>query len=168
MHKISLVLLFIFLNLHNLFSQSASISGKILDQKSGLPLAYASISLYTSIDSSLSTQMLSDRLGKFSFKTLAKGSYFLRYSFFGYESHKSPGYRIKAGEKLELGEIALRPSQLLLKEIEISGRREGSYIRTDRKVYTTLDFGYIRGGNGLMALQILPSVSINSLGDISA
>ena len=96
----------------------AEIKGVIIDNETGGPLEYATISLFHSQDSTLVTGVISDMDGAFSIKTLP-GKYYIVIQFMGYET-KTINLDIKnARDVVALGKITMYPDSALLDEATI-------------------------------------------------
>lgn len=82
----------------------ASLSGRLVDAHTGLPLAGASLSL----DGAQALAAQTDADGRFGFTSLAAGNYGLTISLAGYQGRTS-NYTVTAGQAVALGDIPLAP-----------------------------------------------------------
>ena len=71
---------FLFFQFSSLISQ---VKGIVVDEDN-TPLEYATVAIYKQTDKALIAGIVTDSLGAFSFTNLAKGNYFLKVSFIGY------------------------------------------------------------------------------------
>ena len=161
-----LIILFLLLS-QQMIAQRASIQGQILDLSISRPLEFAAISLVSVGDSVIQDGTLTDSLGRFGFDKVAEGTYYLEIRYMGYENKQLSGFQLEKGQVLELGEIGMKATQLLLDEVEISGRKIGTYHTADRQIYTTEQFRNAQGGNATDVLRNLPALSVDALGEIS-
>ena len=63
------------------------ITGKVFDKKSGSAVAYASVTIHKTSDTSLVNGAVTTDNGSFSIDKVPYGSYLLRVSFMGYETY---------------------------------------------------------------------------------
>ncbi|GAB4402492.1 MAG: hypothetical protein OHK0039_00600 [Bacteroidia bacterium] len=148
-----------------LWAQQGRVYGVVQDSE-GQPLAYATVALYRSGDSVQRAGGLSDSVGAFVLPRLEADDYRLVLRFLGYESLDS-SFVLPRNTSLDLGILRLRPGQLLLDEIEISGRRSQTYHEVDRQVYDATQFRQAQGGSALDVVRNLPSVSVDGQGQVS-
>ena len=74
---------------------------------------------------------------------------------------------MEKGKEVALGEIFLRPTQTLLKEVVLSKNQSSIQSKIDRQVYGASEFSIAKGGNAADLIRNLPSISINAIGEIS-
>ena len=147
------------------FSQSNIIQGRILDKTSGEAIEYASITIHNPLDSSLINGVVTDINGAFEFKNIEAASVYLIAQFLGYEAYSSDVFQIN--KNVDLGDIILSINAANLSEVEIAGKAITSVHQLDRQVYDAGQFQNARGGSARDVLGNLPSISINSFGEIS-
>lgn len=148
-------------------AQVASISGKVVDITDQEALEFATISLYRQQDSTLLNGTLSDSAGVFTLKDLPKETYYLLVEFLGYESSTIESITFTTQGPVDLGTIGLNPTQRMLAEVKISGRKTTVMHRIDRQVFDAEQFRAAQGGTAADLLRNLPSVSIDAQGAIS-
>lgn len=151
---------------HALYAQTASVGGTVLEQGAQQPLEFSTVSLYRS-DSTFVTGTLTDSKGIFLLKDVKAGMYYLNVQFLGYEEKNMSGITIAKGQHVDAGEIALQPNRALLQEIEVRAEKMGAYHQIDKQVYTASQFQASQGGNAIEVLRNLPSLTVNSEGDIA-
>ncbi|WPV68073.1 TonB-dependent receptor domain-containing protein [Chitinophaga sp. LS1] len=147
-------------------AQNAIIKGRIIDAQSQSPVEYASAALYSTIDSGLVAGSISNPSGIFKIGKITPGNYMLKITFPGYE----PQYlkNIVAGNSdIDLGIIRLTPSSKMLNEVAISGQKITALNKIDKQSYNAGQFESAKGGSAIDVLKNLPSVTVNSQGDIS-
>lgn len=161
---LSLLLLTLFAGVS--FGQTG-VKGKLIGQSENNPLEYASVALYQAKDSSLVAGMVTDEEGEFLIMDLRPGDYYLLAQFLGYETRTIRPLSISKGQLVDLGPIYLNPNQLLLSEVEVSGRKFTTMNQVDRQVFNAENILASRGGTAIDVLRNLPSVSINGQGEIT-
>lgn len=148
-----------------LMAQGNTISGRVIDQKSGHPLEYATVSVFTTIDSSLVNGTISDEDGQFILGQLPDKSIFYEVHFLGYVTYSSPSFIPSNAQAV--GDIALNLNSTNLEEVIVKGRAITSIHKLDKQVFDAAQFQNAKGGNASDVLANLPAVSINSFGEIS-
>lgn len=161
----SKILVFLFFISGTVFSQ---ISGTITDKTDQAPLEYATAALYNQIDSTLVSGVITDTRGNFIFRNVKKGTYYVQASFIGYQEKRSNKILVPSNNsRINLGAIALKPSESFLEEITITGEKSTVLNKVDRQVFEAKKFQNSQGGNVTDVIRNLPSVSVNGLGEIS-
>lgn len=143
----------------------AQIVGKIIDEQNK-PLEYATAALYAKEDGSLITGVISNQNGIFKINNINKGSYYLEASFLGYQVKRIDTIIINNNDKNDLGIIQLILGSQL-NEVIISTERNTVVNKIDRQVFEASKFKNAQGGSGLDVIRNLPSVSMDSQGEIS-
>jgi iron complex outermembrane recepter protein len=159
------ILLFLFSIGQFSFGQS-QIRGKISDQNQ-VPIEFASVAVYNSLDSALVEGSISNPAGDFEIKGINPGKYFLKVSYIGYRTWSSEVIDLKRNEKLDLGFIQLLADFQNLEGVEVSGQKITSDFRLDKQSYSAESFEAALGGTASDVLKNLPGVSINGEGIIS-
>jgi iron complex outermembrane receptor protein len=104
------------------FSQPATLRGKVVDSESGNPLGGANIIL-SSTDTSIPTLGSSSQLnGEYEIKDIRTGSYELSVSFIGYDEFVIKNLTLSSGETRTL-DVSLTPRVLEIGQIEVTARR---------------------------------------------
>ncbi|TBW27892.1 TonB-dependent receptor domain-containing protein [Gramella sp. KN1008] len=161
--QLGLLSIILFINLH----LTGQVTGKITDSSEGYPLEYATAALFNQTDSTLVSGVITDLNGNFEIGNLEQGEYYLEASFLGYQTTSIKNILItKKNGKNALGEIKLIPGNQL-NEVIVESERPDVINRIDRQVYNATSFKSAQGGTAAQILRNLPSVNIDSQGDIS-
>ena len=171
MNKItSLFLLLALLTLsYNIFATEVvshaepEIKGKVIDVETDGPLEYATVSLFNSQDSTLVTGVITDMKGEFSLKT-KPGKYYVVIQFMGYEP-KTININLK--EKVNLGNIVMRPDSALLEEVEVVAEKSTMTMTLDKRVFNVGKDVSSTAGNAIEVLDNIPSVNVDVEGNVS-
>lgn len=140
------------------------ITGTIKDEQENI-IPYASVALYNQSDSSLAGGAVSDDFGKFNINT-DPGNYYLKITFLSFEEQIIPSVSL-TGANLDLGEVILKSSSRLLKEVEITGERSQMELQLDKRVFNVGKDLANTGGNAADILNNIPSVSVEVDGSVS-
>ena len=154
------------------FSLSAAeskweIKGQIIEEQSGETVPYATVSLYKTSDSSLVTGTITNDSGEFYLEKLSKENYYLKLSFIGYEDYFINSLNFSENAKtIELGQIKMRPTSLLLGEVEITSRVSPVLNYVDKQVLNVEKNLSATGGTAVDALLLSPSIQVDPDGNI--
>lgn len=140
-----------------------TISGKVLDISSNLPLEYATIVIKNSETNKISGG-ITDIDGKFNIKS-PKGFYEISIEYISFKSKKYPKQNITSN--LDLGIIKLSEDSKSLNEVVIIAEKTTVDIRLDKKVFNIGKDLSIRGGNASDVLGNVPSVQVDVEGTVS-
>ncbi len=146
-------------------AQSGALSGRILDFETQEGIEYASISLYNLSDSILVDGTITDEMGIYTFTGLPQKQMYLIANFLGYEPYHSAPFSVTA--KTTLDDISLGLNQTNLNEVVVTGRAATSVHKLDKQIYDASQFQNAKGGTASDVLRNLPSVTVNSFGEIS-
>ncbi len=164
--KIFVGILLIFVGTFHAFSQN-SLRGRLVDSYSQKTLEFASIALYQSSDSSFANGGITDESGTFELLGIAKGSYFLRASFLGYESLSMSSLIFEEDQKKNLGTLQLTQASMELNAVEVTGQGFASNFKVDKQSYSAESFETAQGGTAADVVLNLSGVSINPDGNIT-
>ena len=143
---------------------TGTIKGHVFDTSINRGLAYATVSIVNSKDSTLVTFARADSTGKFSIKTLEKGNYLLSASYVGYV----PLWKsidIKAGQELELGQLILT-DVLKSGDVTVTTRRAPVTINGDTVEFNTENFKTQPNAVVEDLLKRLPGVTVDTDGTV--
>lgn len=114
--------------------KNGSISGKIIDQITSQPIAYASIVIKSASDQSTLTGGITTDNGVFIIDKLPEGNFILEVLYIGFKTY-SLSFRITGdNKKIEVGTISLEEESTALSEVELVGERTTIEQKVDRKV----------------------------------
>ena len=141
----------------------AEIKGVVIDTETGGPLEYATVSLFSSQDSTLVTGVITDTKGSFSLRT-NPGKYYVVIQFMGYES-KTINVNLK--NNVSLGNIMMYPDSELLDEVEIVAEKSTMSMTLDKRVFNVGKDVSSTAGNAIEVLDNIPSVNVDVEGNVS-
>ena len=145
-----------------------TISGKIIDGRNNLPVEYANIVLRDTISHTMVSGMISDSNGYFKMKGVPYGTFYLEYSFIGYEKQRTRTVVLsRKNPRIDLGELHLNSSAINMNEVTITGERNMMINRSDRKVVNVQQHIPSQTGTVTDMLQTIPSISVDMDGNIS-
>lgn len=149
----------------NSFSQGF-IKGKIIDSLYARPVEYVSVSLYRTGDDKVVNGYLTDSTGIFTFNEVLPGNYFLKIECLGYHELKTGDFSASVAVPADLGSIALKTKTQELREAEVTAQKSDQSNRLDKQVYKADQFQSAKGGNAVDVLKNMPSVTVNTEGEI--
>ncbi|ENG5660726.1 TonB-dependent receptor [Flavobacterium psychrophilum] len=145
-------------------SKKITITGKIIEKATSLPLEYATITLKKPNTTQALFGGITDNKGNFSIE-INPSIYDLKFEFISFKT-------IEIKEKLlkfntNLGQISLEDDAQKLDAVEIRGEKTTIDIKLDKKVYNVGKDILVRGGTVSDVLDNVPSVAINAEGAVS-
>ncbi|GEP98956.1 outer membrane beta-barrel family protein [Chitinophaga cymbidii] len=141
----------------------AALLGKLLDDKTGKPVEYASVALLNP-DSTVLTGMLSKPNGDFDFRQLKPGNYILKIYFIGYQTHFQA---VAVKRTTDVGNIRLKSAATALNEVEVVGEKPAFTMEIDKRVFNVDKNLASVGGTATDVLRQVPSVNVDIDGNVS-
>lgn len=149
-------------------TSSDGIQGKVVDDRSGSPIEYANIAIYTLEDSVLVSGGITDADGRFKIKDLNQGAYFVTIKFIGYEIKVIEDINLdKDNHNIKLGEISLLTNAQNLNELDVVADKQQVQFKIDKKVVNPSQFLAAQGGSAVDILANTPSVTVDIEGNVS-
>ena len=146
---------------------AGSLTVRIVDGASDAPLPQATLALYSARDTSFVTGGAADPDGVVTIDPVRPGTYLARASFIGYATEQLGEVTVAAGAPTDLGEVRLAESAEVLGEAEVVAQRDFVEQQADRTVYNVQEQAVTAGGSALETLQTLPSLDVDTDGNIS-
>ena len=149
------------------FSQEFSVSGKLIDLDTKLPLEAATVFVESVKDSSLITYTISDKFGVFNLKGRTQASKVNLYiSFVGYQAYERE-IMLEENRVLQLEDISLNGQIESLGDVVIQGRRAPITIKKDTLEFNVASFKTKKDANVEDLLKELPGVEVDEQGNIT-
>ena len=147
-------------------SNSASISGKIIDDK-GIATPSASVALFTLKDSGLIKVVITTNKGEFEMQGLKPGKYFLAVTSIGYKKGGSRAFELKEAQSYFLAPITLSTDHTKLTDVDVQSKRPMIEVTADKTVFNVEGSINATGSNAFELLQKSPGVTIDKDDNIS-
>jgi iron complex outermembrane recepter protein len=144
----------------------ARVYGKVLDNASGEPLSYASVTLKPMRKDSILAGELTKNNGFFDLKGLPVGMYQLKITSLGYADTVLQIRLVPPAVELDAGNIRLRTNSKVLNEVSVTGNRQSVELAVDRRIYTVEKNLAATGGSAIDALKNIPAVSVTTDGTV--
>lgn len=164
--KACLVLLCFVLAASITTAQNSSLHGVVKDETTLSPLEKVSIELHSSLDSSQLTGTYTNSSGMFALNRIKHGDYYVLVRSVSYQPKIITEINFN-DNNIDIGIITLKAAVNSLRAVIVSARKGLISNNIDRQVYKAEQFLNAKGGTALDVLKNLPSVSVNSLGEIS-
>ena len=142
------------------FSQT-TISGRVINEDDRQPLINSTIAVVKSGTNELVTGTVTNEQGRFVVPDLLPGEYDFVFSYIGFEPVKRHVIAGSLNKTLDLGTILLKPSQLELAEINVTGEKQKLSSALDRKSYSVEELISGSTGSVLDVVKLLPGVVID-------
>lgn len=159
-------LLVFFLSTNSSIAQNTAIKGVVVDFENNQPVEFVSVSVLK-IDSSFVEGVLTQANGEFIIPIKRTGKYLLKLFSIGYETKFIDFTLTKNYSTLNLDTIAIKLSHKLLVDVVVIGKKNIVTNKLDKQTYKANQFEIAKGGSAVDVLKNLPSVSVNSNGEIS-
>lgn len=147
-------------------SDNGLITGKIQDPD-GNPVAFANVVLKLAKDSSLFKVEYSKEDGGFAILEVPAGAYWLDVSYVGLPPYQSAVIDLAAGQKMNLGNIDLKPGATDLSEVVVKAQKPLLEIKPDKMVLNVEGSINATGNNAMDLLRKSPGVVIDNNDNIS-
>ena len=149
------------------FSQSGSISGKVINEVTKKAVPFCNVILFNENDSILQGT-ISDEKGIFSLRKIKFGTYYLSVQSITHEVYQTETFSIspKLTSK-EFKPIALKMLAVQTDEVIISVDRTAVKVEPTKKTFDIKATGADIGGTAVDVLNNLPSVNIDNGGNVS-
>jgi len=143
-------------------------SGIILDGLTDEPVEFAIVAIYSQRDSALVNGGLTDSLGKFEFKELGYGPYYIEIKFVGFKDTRMTGINVTPKNKsVDLGEIRIENTATDLGNVVVTGERPQMSYKIDRKVLYVESNVTAIGGTAVDVLENTPSIQTDIEGNVT-
>ncbi len=140
------------------------LKGILADSESQLPLAYASVTLFSLPDSAAVTGAITDEIGGFELQA-QPGNYFLRTQFLSYKTKFTGGITLVSDT--DLGMVLLAADATTLDEVVIRAEKSQVQFDLDKTVFNVGKDLANRGGSAADVLDNVPSVQVDAEGTVS-
>lgn len=173
-------LLFILLTFSNLHAKSNSfipsesgsktgvIKGIVVEGTNNSAVEYATVTLYTAIDSMMVDGVITNAEGFFEFRKLEAGEYNIIIRFMGFRKVFIAGVKIDDQKPVaDVGTITLKTEAANLEEVEIVGDKQLVEYKVDRKVVNVDQQLNAQGGTAVDVLERIPSIRTDLDGNVA-
>ncbi len=162
----SKLLLFLLFSLTSLLAQEKKItlSGKIIEKSSSLPLEYATITFKNPNTKQVASGGITNNKGEFTI-TIMPGNYDVKYEFISFKTIEIKDKTFTTNTNL--GTISLEDDAKQLETVEIRAEKTSIDIKLDKKVYSVGKDIIVKGGTVSDVLDNVPSVAVDTEGNVS-
>ncbi|MDL2243708.1 carboxypeptidase-like regulatory domain-containing protein, partial [Bacteroidales bacterium OttesenSCG-928-J19] len=134
------LLLFLFCSLGIMAQGNLSITGKLLDEEEKQPIVAGSVELLNQKDSTTVKGAFSNTNGIFNITGLKAGKYIAKVTYLGYHTLTQDITLTENKTKTDLGTLYLKPSDFLLQEAVVEGKRPEVVVRNDTIEYDAASY----------------------------
>ncbi len=144
-----------------------SISGRIVDSASKVPLNYATITVITSNTDKTINGTTSDSTGNFSIRNIDSGTYKLSFESIGYKQKYLKNIHVgKNHEDENIGTILLLKNVNTLQDVTVTAQTKLIENRIDKIVFNAENDVTSQGGVATDILKKIPQVSVDADGNV--
>lgn len=142
------------------------ITGKLVDEKSGLPVSFATVSLLRITDSLASRGGFSNEDGHFTISPVSDGKYILKVTGLGFEQ-VSKYVEVTGEGETYTGIISLKETPVMLDELIVTGERVKATAENDRTTYNITEKMVNASATGTDLLKLVPGIQVDLMQNIS-
>lgn len=146
--------------------KTGSVTGKIIEKSSGLPVESATATLHDSQSGQLEGGCMTDSLGIFRIEKIPTGSYYIKSSYIGCEPVRSSVFVVEKGKTTDIGMLYLTEGTIL-SEVVVEGHKSVFSAHLDRKVFNVGQDPMNSSGSVSDLMQNIPSVDVDIDGQVS-
>ena len=144
---------------------SFSVSLKLIDEQSGEPVGFATVSLSVKGESKASKYVLSDSEGKAELTKVKKNTYILKAELMGYKEYQK---EIAVEKDLNLGEIKMKVDTKVLDAASVSAVGNPIIVKKDTIEYNASSFKISDNDMLEDLLKKMPGIEVSSDGTVTA
>ncbi|MEM9078644.1 MAG: outer membrane beta-barrel family protein [Bacteroidota bacterium] len=148
----------------NAQQEPVSYSGRVVEKKSGLPVAYATVMVMNKVTQGVISGVTTLEDGTFLLETTS-GEHFIEISFIGFEKLLLEP-QVSQGA-VELGTLEMMEDAQQLEEVVVEGEVSQTVFKLDKRVFNVGRDLTTAGASALEVLNNVPSVNVNIEGQIS-
>ena len=141
------------------FAQRSQIIGKVLDEKSGQSVPFATVSVFSLKDSLLGGALSSEN-GAFTVDRLPNGAVKVKISFIGYQAVWNQVSLQGPASIKDIGNIRIKPDPAQLNEVEIEAEKSTVMLGIDRRIYNVDKDLSTRGAMAIDAMKNIPGLLV--------
>src|SRR6476660_322712 len=146
-------------------AQNGTLSGKVTEKSSGLPISYATIVIKEA--GKTVTGGITDDNGLFEIKNLVPKKYEVEIQYMGYKTHATSADFTTGQRSIALGTIALADEATKLADVTVVAERSTIEQKIDRKVINVGKDLTTAGATASEIMNNIPSVNVDQDGKIS-
>ncbi len=147
------------------FAQSNNVKGVLIDDSTGEPVSFATVSLTREGQSRPTKYALTDDKGAFTLESVRNGNYQIRAELMGYIPHEAA---VKMESKaIDLGQIKMAIDREQLEAAEVSALGNQVIIKKDTIEYNATSFLSTDNDNLIDLLKKMPGIEVADNGTIS-
>ncbi|MGY0392561.1 TonB-dependent receptor domain-containing protein [Bizionia sp. KMM 8389] len=158
------LIVFAVLNITAQNGKEVTITGKVFEKATNVPLEYATVAFVNKAENRIVTGGITTETGDFSIP-IPSGTYDVTIEFIGFDKLTIPNQELTSDKNL--GKIGLAESAQALDEVEIIAETTTVEIKLDKKIYNVGKDLTVRGGNVSDVLDNVPSVSVDVEGNVA-
>lgn len=144
-----------------------NIQGRVINQKDGKIIEYATIRIYKEADSSMVTGGVTDSTGRFNISIDKKDNYYALVNFLGFKEKAISNINFEKNKTVDLGTVELSMDEELLEEVVVESEYNNVEYHLDKKVVNVDNQVTAQGGSAVEVLENIPSVQVDIDGNVS-
>ncbi len=147
--------------------RQVSIIGQVIDAEAGVPVEFATVTLFAQKDSAIVTGSITDELGKFTIEVPA-GRYYAQVEFISYLTLVIAEIPMPQDEpNVNLGILKIAADSKMLDEVVVQAEKSTMQMALDKRIFNVGKDLANTGGSALQVLDNVPSVTVDVEGQVS-
>ncbi len=140
--------------------------GKVVESGSNKPVEFATVTVLHGMKDSILGGAMVQTNGDFSVERLPLGPLRIRLAFMGYKTLEMTRVLRPPAVDMDLGNLALEPDEVLLKDAEVVREKTTSMVQVDRRVFNVDKDLSAQGGNAVDVMKNVPGLSVDVDGNV--
>ncbi|RYZ46123.1 MAG: TonB-dependent receptor [Sphingobacteriales bacterium] len=167
--KRAILLFLLFLSLHaSVFAQQqSSLSGKLVEQGTQVPVPNAAVSVFKALADQPFATVITDEMGNFKFRGLSAGTYRLRAGYMGFTTLTLADIVLGSDQEKSLGTLKLLSEQNTIGEVTITATKPIVEFGADGVTYNVDQSVLAEGSTATDILKNVPLVQVDVDGNAS-
>lgn len=164
MKKNILLVLFILVVLHGFSQSQTTISGRVFDHSTNLPLPFTTITVHRG--DQVVGGAITGNDGRFVIAGIGRGELTVKCSFIGFETNEIPVLLGELNNIINLGRIVMTPSNQNIGEVTVEAKREILSSGLDKKTFDVGENIAQSGGSALDVMKTMPGITVDQEGKV--
>ena len=143
------------------------VKGRLVDASTRQAIDYADVFLYLKGSDKPIRQTFPDENGYFLFRDVEEGDYTVMARLVGYDVLTREAISPRESDGVDLGELAMRPLEIGIAEVEVVAEKRQLVYKLDKKVVEASSNLMAGGGSAVDILENTPSIRVDAEGEVT-
>ncbi len=144
------------------------LTGRVVESVSDQPVEYVNVAIFPTGSDEMITGGITNENGMFRIENIPAGTYDIRLSFIGFQTHRLEGITITSEEpEKDTGTLRIDPTEEMMESVTVTADREMLLLNLDKTVFTVGRDMTATGGSAIDVMESIPSVTVDYDGNVS-